>query len=218
MEKGIGSPMSIQELYSFNNETIQIADKIYREYQRVFMTAESNSGKFSGLMSMVFYPVLLELELFYNGELISSYATFKALYNQGSNYRLVAFHFENLAFRIIAFWEYLYQFVNQYLKLQLYAPKAKQRLIELAGYNMKFVSCENGKKPELEPKSQEETKKARSYLGSTIRHITQNNIVNFTYSRYEVKGYIEKLMNIICNNKIERVKEIRNQIIHLRPA
>lgn len=210
-------PLSINELMRVNRNVLKEAEKIHEEYKRVFLT-DKKSDRCGSLLGFAFYPLLIEAELYYNGELLNSYAIFKSMYNNKIKYRICAYYFENLIFRIISFWEYIYQFINQYLFLQLYDYKAKSIIIEKACYNIRFVPHERGTRVEYDLKPEREQKEIKKQLNKQIRLINQGNIVSSVYKMYEVKGNIKKLMDLISNNNIELIKEIRNQIIHQRPA
>ncbi len=210
-------PLDIEAIFDIDKKVIKDAEKLYTEYSRKFIT-DKKTDRYQGLMWMTSLPLLEETELYYNGELISSYALFKAMKDNNVSYRLNAFYFENLIFRIIAFWEYIYQFLNQYLLLELYDIKAKQGLIDIACHTPKFIKEGNGTRIELEPKPEKEQKEIRKQLRERIKLISQSSILNTVYSKYEVKDNIEKLMTLIANNRLEKIKKIRNQIIHQRPA
>lgn len=209
-------PLSMRELICIDKEVMKAAEEIYSNYTRRFFT-DKKTNKFQGLIGRIYYALLMEAELYYNGELISSYAIFKAMRDNKVDYRVNAYYLENLLFRIVAFWEYIYQFINQYLFLNLYDQKSKGKIIKRECHIPKFISHGRGMRIEYEPKSKSEQKAIREQL-KEIKLINKWNIVSSVYSIYEVKNNIEKLMQFIINNKVEKIKDIRNQIIHQRPA
>ncbi|MGW6291072.1 hypothetical protein, partial [Streptomyces sp. NPDC055107] len=76
----------------------------------VFSNKEAEYAQ--GMMMLTAYPLMIETEKYYNGEFLGTYAVYKALRDFNKNYRITAYYFENLIFRIISFWEYPYQFLN----------------------------------------------------------------------------------------------------------
>lgn len=194
-------------------ECIRIEKKLKKKFETT-----RYEEKYNGLTSLFHYPLLLETEEYYNKTLVCSYAIFKSYYNKHTSYALTAYHFENLVFRIISFWEYLYHFLNHYLELELYDYKAREKFINNCYHTPKLIK-ENGiNKLIFEPKSIDEQKKIKKELKKKLKYINKQNILSEIKSNYEVKGNFEKLLDLIENNKITELKDIRNQIIHQRPA
>lgn len=208
-------PLSLKELFTINSEVIERATDIQNNLREAFEIELSN-GVY-GLHGAFHEPLLLETELYYNGELLSTYSIFKALRKYKYDYRLIAFHFENLLTRIVSVWEYIYQFINHYLHLGLYDISAKRTLMERAEYDPVFIPEGNGTRVEYKKKSKADYKKIRKRIKS-IDLVKKNNIMNYTAGIYEVKDEWNSLLTEIYYNNIEYVKDIRNQIIHQRPA
>lgn len=210
-------PMDIYKLFNLNRRILKKASKIQNGLREDFEHFERND-KYIGMMSFAHYPLLIETASYYNGELLSAYSLFKVLNAEGVDYRLKAFHFENLLFRIISFWEYTYQFINHYLHLELVDFHAKNAIIERSYYEPKFVPHESGKKVIWEELPDDVKKKNKKDLNRNLRMINKSNIIMHIECMYEVKGNMLKLLRLINNNNLEYIKEIRNQVVHQRSA
>ncbi len=157
-------PMSLKELYTIDKKLIKRASKIQETFQEVF-DIRHPENTYIGLHSVFHQPLLIEAELYYNGELLSTYAMFKALREYGYDYRLTAFHFESLLTRIVSFWEYIYQFINHYLDLNLYDFKSKQAIIELHQHSPEFTKEGEGTRVDWIKKPESECKKNSKRVG-----------------------------------------------------
>lgn len=209
-------PLSFRELMYIDEKVLSHAEDIHNKHYRSFFTDEK--AKNASNMMFIAYPLMIETEKYYNGELLSTYAVFKAMRELGENYRVTAYYFENLIIRIISFWDYLYQFLNMYFDLKLYDFRAKKRIIEISGYTPEFVPEGRGKRVEFKPKSNEEQKKIRKDLNKKLNTINKSNIVKYIARIYDVKGNLKDLLQIIVNNNVGVFQEVRNEIIHQRPA
>ncbi|XID90376.1 hypothetical protein ACF3MZ_17700 [Paenibacillaceae bacterium WGS1546] len=202
---------------NIDRKILKHAESIHKSRYRSFFT-NKKSVYGQGIMMFTAYPLMIETEKYYNGELLSTYAIFKALRDFNNKYRVTAYYFENLIFRIISFWEYLYQFLNMHFQLGLYDDSAKRRIIEISGYKPELIPTGQGTRVEYVPLPKKEQKEIRNKLGKRLQIINKKNIVRYITGLYEVKDSLEVLLRIISNNNVEIIKNIRNQIIHQRPA
>ncbi|CUB23322.1 hypothetical protein BN2127_JRS3_03405 [Bacillus safensis] len=210
-------PLSFKELMYIDKKVLKRAESIHNKHYSNFFT-NKKAEKASSIMMLTAYPLMIETENYYNGELLSTYAVFKSIREFDKSYRVTAYYFENLIFRIMSFWEYLYQFLNLHFYLKLYDFRAKNRIIEYSGYTPEFLDEGIGKRLEFIPKSKEEQKIIRKELQKKLQIINKKNIVRYIEKIYEVDGSLKKLLHLIMNNNVEVLKEIRNEIIHQRPA
>lgn len=210
-------PLGVLALLNFSEKEKQDMERIYNEYKYEFNTDKTSDIAVS-LTSLFSSPILTQTEMYYNGELISSYAICKALLENKASDKVVAFYFENLLFRVISFWEYIYHFINQHFHLELFDNESKRKEIEKACYRVNFIEKDDGYKVEYLERPEEEQKEIKKKLRRRIKTITKKNILNKVYEQYEVGGNLKRLMEYIENNGVENIKTIRNQIMHQRPA
>lgn len=213
----MNGPLSFKEIMYIDKNVLERAEIIHKNYYRDFFTNKKAENAPS-VMLFTGYPLMIETEKYYNGELLSTYALFKSMREFNMNYRVTAYYFENLIFRIISFWEYLYQFLNMHFQLKLYDDRAMKRIIDISGYTPKFIPEGRGHRLELVPKPREEQKKIRKSLQQRLGKINKYNIICYIAGIYEVTGNLEKLLGIIANNNVEIIKKVRNEIIHQRPG
>lgn len=98
-------PLSFREIMTIDLKILNHAESIHKSRYRSFFT-DKKAVYGQGIMMLTAYPLMIETEKYYNGELLSTYAVYKALRDYNKNYRVTAYYFENLIFRIISFWEY----------------------------------------------------------------------------------------------------------------
>jgi hypothetical protein len=215
--KEMNKPLNFREIMDVDEKVLEVAEIIHKDNFRSFFTSKEPKNAHS-IMLLTAYPLMIETEKYYNGELLSTYAVYKAMRDMNKSYRVTAYYFENLIFRIISFWEYLFQFLNMHFHLQLYDDSAIKKIIEISGYVPEFIPEGQGTRVEYVALPKEEQKKIRSKWRKSLKRINKNNIVNYIANIYEVNGNLEELLEIIVNNNVEIIKTIRNQIIHQRPA
>lgn len=207
----------VRDLFSCNRKVIKKAEKISKEYVFDFMV-KSKENRFCDLIAVFSSPLLKELEMYYNGEIVSTLAFVKALKSYNKDRRILSYHLENLLLRMISIWEYIFQFLNQYLKLYLVDFRSKEKIIWRHCHEPRFVNIGSVTKIEWDEKPQNEQKVIRKELQKKLRNINQSNLIKAIKSRYEVSGRLEKLLNIIEQNGNDKLKEIRNQVTHQRPV
>lgn len=106
-----------------------------------------------------------------------------------------------------------------HFQLGLYDDRAKRSIIEASGYKPEFVPTGQGTRVEYVPLPDNEQKEIRTKLRKRLQRISKENIVRYIAGSYEVKDNLEALLRIIIIIiNVEIVKNIRNQIIHQRPA
>ncbi len=205
------------DLEDFLNIDKKMINRIYN-IRKEFSVPTLDDKLCFGVMDFVGYPLLLEAEKYYNGELLSAFAIYKAMREYNKELRSYAYSFENLVFRLIAFWEYFYQFLNMYFQLGLFDDTSIKKMIERVGYDIEFIKKGDVTKVEYVPLPEEEQKKKRRVLRNELVRINKWNTIRAISAIYEPTNKIEELIDTITGNNVETLKNTRNQIIHQRPA
>jgi hypothetical protein len=126
---------ALDDFLSMDKNMVKKLNGIFQNYSISRLTDKKSFG----VMDFIGYPLLLESSKYYNGELLLSFAYYKAMRECNKNLRSYAYCFENLIFRLISFWEYFYQFLNMYFDLKLYDVSSINKIVERVGYDVEFI-------------------------------------------------------------------------------
>jgi hypothetical protein len=209
----------LNNYYSFDEAIIKKADEYISSFTKNFEdnNIQINTSTDIGMNSIMVYPMLKQLEEYYNEEIcISLGIVLSLLESNEEDLRIKSYHTENLLFRLISIWDYYYNIINQYLNLEIPVDNiVKKEMTKRYCTNIDFVKAgaitKVVQKP-LQIEKQQEIRKECKY----IRILGKDVLINRMKKEFELTDRFEKIIKLMNSNEIKKLKNIRNQIIHRR--
>lgn len=211
----------VSDFYSFDKEIINNSEKDLVWFRRDFDESIVNNEKSDkGLISAYAYPLLKELHEYYNDEIcIPAALSLNLIKSEKARFEVKAFHFENLIFRLISFWDYYYNRINEYLQLGFITDKhILNQMIDSQCYDYFEKPCDDGKGIEIipVPKPKKEQKVIRQKLWNEYKPkiINERNIKNALKTQFNLTERFKKIIKLMESPCVSDLRDIRNQIVH----
>jgi ribosomal protein L44E len=210
---------SLNDYYVFDSKILNTAEEYIKEFSKDFeKDMDANEHTDLGMISLVVFPMLKQLESYYNEEIcVSAGLVLSLIETDDVSLRIKSYHAENLIFRLSSIWDYYYNIINEYLHLEIPADNIiKNEIINRYCANVDFVK--KGKVTEVveKPLPIEEQKRIRNELQKKIKVLGKSILINTIKHKFDLTDRFKKILSIIDSDCIEELKHVRNQIIHRR--
>lgn len=210
---------SLKDYYVFDDKILNIAETYVSRFSKDFeKDMEKSEHTDLGMISLITFPMLKQLENYYNEEIcISAGFVLSLIECNEVSLRIKSYHAENLVFRLASIWDYYYNIINEYLHLEIPADNIiKNEIIKRHCVNIDFVK--KGKITEVveKPLPIDEQNEIRKELQKKIKILNKAILVNVVKHKFHLTDRFKKIFLIINSDCIDELKYIRNQIIHRR--
>lgn len=211
--------LSLKDYYIFNDKTLSTAEKYIKVFSKDFnRDMDVNEHTDMGMISLIIFPMLKQLENYYNEEIcISSGIVLSLIESDEISFRVKSYHAENLIFRLSSIWDYYFNIINEYLHLEIPADNIiKNEIINRHCVNVDFIKRENITEVVEKPLPIQKQKKIRKDLKKEIKVLGKGILINTIRQKFDLTDRFKKIISLINSECIEELKHIRNQIIHRR--
>jgi Zn finger protein HypA/HybF involved in hydrogenase expression len=214
------------ESFQMNQDVVNnISDKVsqYRDDFEIDFKEEKVVSDLGQLLYSM--PLIEELKYYYNNDLCISVAQAVILAEAESiDRRINSYFLENAILRTAAIWEYLFIIVNEVLQTELIVGRdIREQLIEVGCHDIQFVPSGDGYKVVTKPIDEEIRKavepelKKRYKLFNISYKNKSNELLKTIKKKYSKKENIQLLFDLYKSREVEKVIQLRNEIVHRRP-
>ncbi|MCB2299863.1 hypothetical protein [Clostridium tagluense] len=210
---------SLKDYYVFDRKIMNKSEGYIKMFSKDFeKNININEHTDVGMISLIVFPMLKQLENYYNEEIcISAGLVLSLLEAENINLRIKSYHAENLIFRLTSIWDYYYNIINEYLHLEIPADNIiKKRIINRHCVNVDFVKDGKIIKVVEKPLPIEEQKRIRKESRTKIKTLNKIMLINTISHRFHLTERFKEIFSIMDSDCIEQLKHIRNQIVHRR--
>lgn len=219
--------LDISQLFRLDVITIFKAQKIKKELELKYELMYESKYAFDNLNALQYTPVLLDLQEYFNFNILSIYGVLKTSSGSKKNKKTFEHNLDNLLLRIQCLWEYIYQYINDYFELELaltyeeckiWRKRQKQIRNDKAKIKQSILELKQIKDDDYNRDKIFSLEQALRFKDKEIACVSKYNICQEMKRKYDLVEGSKYLLNIITSNEYDSVRRIRNQVAHYRSA
>lgn len=211
--------------YVYNEKIEKQMEDIKNKLRYNFTYPKNNGWKSVLRTEVVFLNPLKDqmLKDYFNNDICNAVSYYFSICDDESiGVKAKSFHAENVLFRLVSFWDYLFQVLTQFLRINFVADRQiRDYIINNSLLDVRFTPRdEGGYKVEYKPYLKEVVKKLHSRLKKHIVFLRVDKkakqIKRRITKKYSYSKRMDEIFKLFKSKENTKVRDIRDEIMHRR--